>query len=201
MRQAFVSGEENKGMYIQMLGGFSVSSDGIAILDNQWKAGRARRLVKLIALTPGHKLHCEQILNALWPDLDPANAANNFYQTLYAARKTLEPLVGDCLHLKERFLSFTGGKAQTLTIDVEQFENAFAEVKKYKDTTDKKYLANEHDVAVYKNALALYSGDLLPGDLNEEWTKTRRDTQRQAYQNLLLDLARLYEKRHRFDPR
>ncbi|MBE0695906.1 MAG: AAA family ATPase, partial [Anaerolineaceae bacterium] len=42
-------------------------------------------------------------------------------------------------------------------------------------------------------ALAIYTGELLPDDLYEEWAVQRRDSLRQVYLNLLLDLARLQE--------
>ena len=46
-------------------------------------------LVKLLALAPGHRLASEQLMEMLWPELDPSSAANRFHQTLYEARRIL----------------------------------------------------------------------------------------------------------------
>ena len=51
---------------------------------------------------------------------------------------------------------------------------------------------------MFQAALELYRGDLLPDDLYEEWTVQRRESLRQVYLNLLLDLARLHEAQHNY---
>ena len=45
----------------------------------------------------------------------------------------------------------------------------------------------------YQSVLALYKGDLLPEDLYEDWAVARRETLRQLYLNLLIELANIYE--------
>jgi DNA-binding SARP family transcriptional activator len=42
-----------------------------------WRLRKARSVVKLLALTPGHRLHREHVIEALWPDRDPTAAFNN----------------------------------------------------------------------------------------------------------------------------
>src|SRR5512146_2852024 len=76
---------------IQLLGEFVVWVGGERIPTEQWKSRRARNLVKLLALAPGHRLHRDQISEILWPGSDPSAATNNFHQSLYAARRVLEP--------------------------------------------------------------------------------------------------------------
>ncbi len=64
-----------------------------------WRLRKAAGLVKLLALAPHHRLHREQVIEALWPDLAPRSAANNLHQTLHAARRTLEPDARDFRYL------------------------------------------------------------------------------------------------------
>ena len=45
-------------------------------------------LVKLLALAPGYRLHREQVMDALWPDLAPEAAAGNLRKAVHF-RKTL----------------------------------------------------------------------------------------------------------------
>ena len=76
---------------IWLLGGFKVSVNSRSIGDDQWRLRNARSLLKLLALAPGHRLHREQVMETLWPDLGIRKASNNLHQILHAARRTLEP--------------------------------------------------------------------------------------------------------------
>src|SRR5262245_20503930 len=76
---------------IHLLGGFRASVDGRLIAAAAGRRRRARNLVKLLALAPGHRLHREQLGEALWPELDPASAANGLRPALFAARRALDP--------------------------------------------------------------------------------------------------------------
>jgi DNA-binding SARP family transcriptional activator len=40
-------------------------------------------------LAPGQRRHREQVLDRLWPDLEPLAGARNLHQTLYVARRAL----------------------------------------------------------------------------------------------------------------
>ncbi len=157
MKDSQLEHSENNGLYIQLLGGFSVSGAGRAIPAAAWKSRRASGLVKVLALAPDHRLHRDQLIDALWPDADLSTAANNFYQALYNARRILDPLAPGCLILEESFLRLSAGEGQALAVDVEQFEAALLEANGCQDPE------------VFQAALDLYQGNLLP----EDWDRKR----------------------------
>jgi two-component SAPR family response regulator len=76
---------------IGLLGGFRVWVGPRLIEEGRWRLRRARSLIKLLTLAPGHRLHREQVMETLWPDLGMRKASNNLHQILYAVRRTLEP--------------------------------------------------------------------------------------------------------------
>ena len=76
---------------VSLLGGFGAEVDGVAVPPKAWRLKKARELVKLLALAPGHRLHREQAMDVLWRDLPPAAAANNLHQAVHVARRTLDP--------------------------------------------------------------------------------------------------------------
>ena len=78
---------------IELLGGFRVSVGDRAVPDRVWHRRKPAALVKLLALAPAHRLHREQIMDALWPELGPAAAAANLRKSLHHARRALA--VGD----------------------------------------------------------------------------------------------------------
>lgn len=74
---------------VDLLGRFQVKVDGRAVSAGDWRRGRSEALVKLLALSPGHCLHREQALEALWPGLSPEAAAGNLRKAVRYARHTL----------------------------------------------------------------------------------------------------------------
>src|ERR671913_1304732 len=78
---------------IWLLGGLRVSVGSRSIGEEEWHLRKARSLITVLALSPGNRLHREQAMELLWPDLAPKAASNNLHQVLHAARRALEPSV------------------------------------------------------------------------------------------------------------
>jgi predicted ATPase/DNA-binding SARP family transcriptional activator len=142
-------------------------------------------VIKLLGLTPGHRLHREQVMERLWPEQPADTAANNFYQALHIARRALEPLLpvpetSRWLRLQDEILLLDppGG----LSVDVAAFEAAAATALKGSDTRR------------LEQAQRLYTGELLPDDRYEDWTSARREALHQLHRSLLLALATQRER-------
>ena len=78
------------GVRIHLLGAFAVAVDDRLVPDGAWRLRKAKTLVKLLALAPGHRLHREQVVAVLWPERAPEAAANNLHQVLHVARRQLD---------------------------------------------------------------------------------------------------------------
>ncbi len=172
---------------VSLLGRFEVSVGSRIIGEEAWRLRKAASLVKLLALASYHSLHREQVMELLWPDLAPRSAANNLYQTLHAARRTLEPDAAEFryLILRDELLRLCPENA--LRVDVDAFERAAAEARRSGEPSS------------YRRALELYTGDLLPRDRYEEWAEERRAGLRQTFLALLSELAALYEDASHYD--
>lgn len=171
---------------IRLLGPFRVSVDGSPVEERQWSRRKPQQILKLLALAPHHELQNEQIMDLLWPELEPSAAANNLTQSLYVARRALEPGLasGACSH----FLVGHGDGVvlrapARLWIDVEAFESLAAEAMR------------GSDAPAHEAALDLYRGDLLTQDPYVDWAATRRDQLRGTRRDLLLRLVDLHERR------
>ena len=81
------------GLRIELLGGFRVSVGGQPVPDDVWHRRKPAALLKLLALAPGHRLHREQLMDALWPELDPTAAGANLRKAIHHARNALEDVV------------------------------------------------------------------------------------------------------------
>ena len=173
-RQAVPSASPDPpALTIQLLGTFQVSIGEKPVPAPAWKLTRARSLVKLLALAPGHQLSREQLLERLWPDFTPEAALNNLYSTLNAARQALAPHVP----LRLRGGSLALDAAGPVRVDVTLVAAAAERARRTGEESD------------YQAALTLYGGELLPEDRYEDWVASRREELRETFHRLLLDLA------------
>jgi DNA-binding SARP family transcriptional activator len=165
------------GRYIVLLGRFELRSQGAPVIDHRWTRGKAKALLKVLALAEGRALHREQIMELLWPDLVPAVAANQLRKNLHYLRAGLErhgiasPVTAahDLVWL-----------AEDVQVDVEVFRS-LADV-----------ACKDDDPAAYERALQAGEGDLLPEDAFEEWSQEPRQELRTLRLRLLTELAVLY---------
>ena len=74
---------------VRLLGEFRVEVDSREVPDDAWKHGRATQLVKLLSLAPQHRLGRDQVVEALWPHLEPDAGAANLHKAASYARKAL----------------------------------------------------------------------------------------------------------------
>ena len=178
-----------EALRIRLFGGFTVSVGSRTIEQEAWRLRKAAVLVKLLALAPGHHLHREQAMEALWPELGIKAASNNLRGAIYAARKALasEPAAGS-RYLASQEESLVLCPEGQLWVDVEAFEQAARVARRSREP------------AAYEAALELYAGELLPGDRYEEWADKHRRRLRETYLALLLGLASLHEEHGNYEP-
>ncbi|HXO06868.1 MAG TPA: AAA family ATPase [Solirubrobacteraceae bacterium] len=139
---------------VSLLGGFAAAVDGVPVPDAAWRLKKARELVKLLALAPGHRLHREQVMDVLWRDREPAAAANNLHQAVYVARRALD---GNAIVVREELLHLAAD------VDVDRLVVAAADARRARTP------------AAYRAALSLYGGELLPENRYDDWAEARRD--------------------------
>lgn len=138
----------------------------------------------MLALSPGNRLHREQVMETLWPDLAPKAALNNLHYALHIARRTLEPSALDSSSATSRYVRLRGEQLtlcpdSPLWVDVQAFEQTAA-------TT-----CHAMEPAAFRAAIDLYAGELLPEDRYEGWVEERRAQLKELYLSLLSTLGAL----------
>src|SRR5215212_1973715 len=111
----------SEAVRVWLLGGFRVSVGSRSVPQDAWRLRKAAALVKLLALTPGHRLHREQVMDILWPNSGRRAASNNLRKTLHAARRNLDPDAG-ARYLASEDDSLVLRPGDSLWVDVEAFE-------------------------------------------------------------------------------
>ena len=159
---------------VRLLGGFEVAVDGALVPADRWRRRHPAALVKLLALAPGHRLHREQVIDAVWPDDDLDRAAAKLHKAAFYARQTLgRP---DALVLRdEHVLLFPDADVH---VDVAAFEALARTATASRSPADA------------EAALASYGGALAPDDRYEVWAEERREHLRLRH----LDVLRIAER-------
>ena len=168
---------------VRVLGGFKVEVDGRPVSDEAWRHRRGADLVKLLALTPRHRLHREQVMDALWPDMAPDAAGANLRKAVHYARRAL----GSEASVASNGAMIALWPDAELSIDLDRFEEAADRA-----------VASE-DPAIPTAAVLLYGGELLPEDPYAGWSSAARERARLSYLRLLRR-AQLWERVIEVDP-
>ena len=171
-------------LQVHLLGGFDVRIGDRQVPATIWRQRRAAGIVKLLALEAGHWLHREQLLDVLWPDLDPEVASNNLRGALHHARRGLESagVPSDSFLQRDRD-GLLLGPPDHVQVDVDVFTEAVS------------HAWQSADPKVAEQAVALYRGVLLPEDPYDDWAEARREGLRTSFLTVLARLARLHEER------
>ncbi|MBW6472326.1 MAG: hypothetical protein K0B14_04305 [Anaerolineaceae bacterium] len=167
---------------ITLLGGFELRCGENTLSADQIHLHKARDLLKLLALAPNQRLHREEVLDLLWPEQSPQQAAHNLSQTLYVLRpklSVLNPEFGLCFEDECLVFKTSGG----ISTDVNDFERAARSVLGYTGRITTQIATNCHEV------IKKYTGDLLPEDGPSDLFYQRREQLRQMNLDLLLLFA------------
>lgn len=175
---------------IFLFGRFRVEVDGVLIEETAWPRRKVKNLLKLLALQTGYRIHKDQALDLLWPDLDIEAASGNLYRLLHLLRRTLETgtpnkTEASYVLLKEEIIRLNTAKG--IWVDLEAFQNLL------------KRARTEPDPApTLEEAIELYQGDVLEEDPYEEWTLLSREENKRYFIQTLLTLASLHRQRKHY---
>lgn len=176
-------------LHLGLLGGFRVERDGAAVPAYAWQRRSAKKLTKLLATTPRHAMHREQIFDIVWPNAGIDSARNSLAKALHAARQAFEP---ERLPRQGSAYLYTrddmvGLDMQYVLVDADEFQRLAQRALRLTNV-------RAHEAApAYEAALALYRGALLPEDRYEDWPSQRRRYLADLYMRLLLGLAEIRE--------
>lgn len=155
---------------IRCFGGFQLRR-GTARLDCGALRPKVRSLLQLLAIHAGRPVHREELLDALWPDLDVPAGIRNLQVAVSQLRAFLEPGTG---RGSRRRLS-RDGASYALTLlpddrsDVYGFECAVQDWKRARGSG-----TAEAALTTLRRAAAYYTGDLLPEAGPMEWVAGER---------------------------
>jgi ATP/maltotriose-dependent transcriptional regulator MalT/DNA-binding SARP family transcriptional activator len=165
---------------IQTLGPFRVIRDGVLIPNTEWKSKKARDLLKILVArrrpTPR-----DQLMDLLWPGVDPGVAGNRLSVLLSTVRDVLQPRpIGEGPLTTDGSVSLN--RAQ-VSVDVEDF------LTRATAALDADRGRGPGATAQLAAAVTAHTGDFLEEDSLQEWAVGLAEEVRATYIALLRALS------------
>lgn len=172
---------------VRMLGAFECEVDGRTIPAEAWGARKARSVFKYLLLRRGRPVPLDEVLEDFWPDLTVDGARRALRSTLYRVRRALEPdrpshARSTLLPVSDDTVALNPGPDSW--VDAHEFEDRLAQATRCAARGDASGASRLREEAV-----ALYTGDLLPEDAHEDWSQAPREWLKEQCLSALARLA------------
>jgi DNA-binding SARP family transcriptional activator len=179
-------------MRVCLLGRFELEIDGRR--QPAWRSRRARQLFEFLLLNHRDEISRHKLMGLFWPDHSEERAENNLSLTVMTLRRLLGQQRGE----PARLIGFRAGtyyiEPDQIWLDVDEFEAGI-------DRALHLEAAGEIAAAgvALDGAIALYGGDLLPGELYEDWTLSRRQQLQDRFADALQHRGRIARGEGNYD--
>lgn len=186
---SFQSKPNSSCLRILALGEPQVFADEVPI--TRWRMARAMELYFFL-LENDRPLRKEQIMAALWPDVESEKADQTFRSTIYYLRKAIRE---DCLEYTSGLyrLNLARFYGDRIWYDVVIFDNCYREARQSLEQDD-----DEAAASAFTRMIDLYKGDYLQ-PFYSDWCIFRRDQLRQTYIDARHQLALISWRKEDFE--
>jgi len=177
---------------VRLFGGLSVTAPRGPVSDRDWGKRKARLLFAMLASRFGTDVPRGEIIEYLWPDMDEERALNNFYVVWSAMKRAISPesvretpcpfvehVHGVCRIVPSRVVS-----------DLDRFTAMLGDARTARAAGDV-----DSELSALKAIADLYRGEVLPGDVYDDWFAPLRERFRHDFEDAMLRAAQIFESR------
>jgi DNA-binding SARP family transcriptional activator len=195
IEQILIDSNLNK-LQIFTLGQFKIYLENGDVHNISSRSNKLWNLFKFLLLNKDKGMPPEIILENLYPDEDYEDPQNAFQNMIYRLRKLL--LSEHIFENSKANITFANGcyKLDTqdkIWLDFDTFEECIKSAERIKK---EKPLES---IELYKNALDVYTGELLPELIYEDWIIPKRTYYNNLYLQSVLKLSELYREQNQYD--
>jgi two-component SAPR family response regulator/Flp pilus assembly protein TadD len=172
---------KSRSIFVKTFGEFVVTINGRTVTKSDWQRKKARDIFKILLIHHQKAVTTDELIDLLWNDTTKHNVEQVIKNSISFIRRVIEP---DLAPRKPSTFLRNEGKAYILdlgdgaSIDFLEFKSLIHQASKGTDR-----------VALYKKAIALYTGDFLKEDLYAEWSVFERESLKDSYLHALTYLA------------
>ncbi len=178
----------------------TLSGEWQPVREASWQHQRVRSLLGCLVSAPGRRMGREQLIDALWPDLDIDLGIDRLNRSVHSLRQVFEPSISRPANsqylLTEREMLILADQSK-LWVDASAFEILVDDAHNLTTT-------EEVEQKLREAVLDVYSGSFLPEEQSSPWSAMRREGLQRKWSSALLELADLYILRNdlqRDDPK
>jgi DNA-binding SARP family transcriptional activator len=179
--------------HVRLFGGLEVIAPRGRVGDRDWTKRKARLLFAMLVSRYGTDVPRGEIIEYLWPEMEEERALNNFYVVWSAMKRALSPE-----SVRESpcpFVEHTHGVCRVVSgaviSDLDRFAEFQSQARAAREVGD-----SDRELAALRGMADLYRGELLPGDVYDDWFAPLRERLRREYEDAMLRAAQIFEGRH-----
>lgn len=178
--------------HVRLFGGLDVVVGDRVVTSRDWKKSKARLMFAMLVARRGREVAREQVLEHLWPELSEERARNNYYVAWSAMKLAL--MGQTSRSTKCPYVDNRGGRlrivADVLRSDVDEFEEALEQARDADAAGD-----SDTALSAYVRLSTVYRGELLPGDVYDDWFAPLRDHYQREFIDAMMRAAELLLER------
>lgn len=162
-------------LYVRMFGGFELECDGAVFADDRWYKRKSRSLFATLVTYRGKDVSREVLFDRYWPHMDVDRARDNFYVTWSNMKRTLALFGDPNVYVKNRSGICRIDSAYIVS-DLDEFEALAARIAVMDATKTPLEVLD-----LYRRMRTVYRGDLMAGNLYEDWFSRPRAAFRDTF--------------------
>jgi DNA-binding SARP family transcriptional activator len=174
---------------VRLFGGLQVTAPHGIVADRDWGKRKARQLFAMLVARGDTDVPRGEILDHLWPEMDEERALSNFYVVWSAMKRALTP--GGTRDQSSPFVEHARGVCRVVAgrvvSDLDRFKAAQARARVARSAGDQ-----AAELVALLEALELYRGEVLPGDVYDDWFGPIRERFKREYEDTALRVGRLH---------
>ncbi|HYN89463.1 MAG TPA: AAA family ATPase [Ardenticatenaceae bacterium] len=181
---------------IRTLGPFRVHLDDAIVPETAWKTQKNKILLKILLTYRGHALAKEQLMEWLWPELEPGAAGRNLRVAVSQVRQALEartPRQHSATYILTTDSGYAWNTEAGYWLDADEFVRLAAD-----GTERPESVPSNGTIERLQSALGLYGGEYLEEDRYADWAVAERERLRELHFGLLTRLAEGYARQGRY---
>jgi DNA-binding SARP family transcriptional activator len=177
---------------VRLFGGLEVVTPRGPVGDRDWMKRKARLLFAMLVSRSGTDVPRGEIIEYLWPEMDEERALNNFYVVWSAMKRALSP--ESVRETPCPFVEHTHGVCRVVlghvVSDLDRFTELLGVARQAHSDDD-----GTAELTALRAIADLYRGEVLPGDVYDDWFAPLRERFRHDFEDAMLRASQLLEAR------
>jgi LuxR family transcriptional regulator, maltose regulon positive regulatory protein len=176
------------GLAVRMLGTFDLTIDGRRV--THWHGQRTRSLMQFLAAHRLRGVSRDELIAAVWPDVDEENGRHRLHQGIYELRSTLRAADPDRSPIVCVDGAYGFDRSVPIWIDVEVFDGLVSAA--MRSVMEQRV---DEAIEVCQAALELYRGDFLRQATDADWATSERNRLCARFVLLSIQMGELLTRR------